>query len=266
MVENLERIFNVEHIESKENKNYKLLKKLSKKKYRDEKNVFIAEGEKFLEDNKNFTKIIISSEKYEYFNTKYDLSKYDKIIVLKTSLFNELSTQENSQGIIFIYSKNAFNLSDISSDVIILDDVQDPGNVGTIIRTMVALNYHNLILTKGSVDVYTPKAVRASMGGIFNINVIYSTYDEIIAFLKKNDYRIFATALDESSIDYRNIELQNNKNAYIFGHEGGGISKTLLDVADYKTIIPISKNINSLNVSVASAVFLYKVRELENKL
>nr|WP_068268564.1 RNA methyltransferase [Caviibacter abscessus] len=257
---------NVEYIESKENKNYKLLKKLSKKKYRDENNIFIAEGEKFLEDNKNFTKIIISSDKFEYFNDKYDLSKYDKITVLKTSLFNELSTQENSQGIIFIYSKNACSLSEISSDVIILDDVQDPGNVGTIIRTMVALEYKNLILTKGSVDVYTPKAVRASMGGIFNINVIYSKYDEIIKFLKNNNYRVFATALDNRSIDYRDIKLNDNKNAYIFGHEGGGISKTLLDISDYKTIIPISSNINSLNVSVASAVFLYKVREIEKKI
>lgn len=263
----MEQIYkNIEYIESKENKNYKLLKKLSKKKYRDENNIFIAEGEKFLEDNTNFTKIIISNDKLEYFKNKYDLSKYDKITVLKSSLFNELSTQENSQGIILIYSKNAYTLSNIQGDVIILDDVQDPGNVGTIIRTMVALDFKNLILTKGAVDVYTPKAVRASMGGIFNINVIYSTYDEIINFLAEKGYKSFATALDKNSIDYRQVKLVDNKNAYIFGHEGGGISKTLLDICDNKVIIPISDKINSLNVSVALAVFLYKIREIENRI
>lgn len=254
---------NIEFIQSKENKNYKLLKKLSKKKYRDENNIFIAEGEKFFEELSNLTRIIIIESKLDYFKSKYNLNIFDKITVLKDSLFNELSTQENSQGVLFIHSKNINKLNYIKGDIIVLDDIQDPGNVGTIIRTLVALDYKNLILINGSCDVYTPKAVRASMGGIFKLNIIYCTYDELISFLKENEYRTFATALCDDAILYNNCVLKKDKNAYIFGHEGGGVSKKLLDIADYKAIIPISSNINSLNVSVATAVFLYKMKEIE---
>ncbi|PID67287.1 MAG: RNA methyltransferase [Fusobacteriales bacterium] len=258
-------MIDIDIIESKENKNYKLIKKLNKKKYRDANNIFIAEGEKFFEESKNFNQIVINESNYEYYNNKYDLSQYNRVTVLKDNLFKEISTQENSQGIIFIYSKFAKNIEDIVGDIVILDDVQDPGNVGTIIRTMVALNYENLILTKGSVDVYSPKVIRASMGGIFNINVIYEEADKIIDFLKEKEYECFATALDETSVDYRELKLKDNKNAYVFGHEGGGVSKKFLDFSK-KAIIPISDKVNSLNVSVALAVFLYKMREIGGKL
>ncbi|VWL85572.1 TrmH family RNA methyltransferase [Oceanivirga miroungae] len=254
---------NVDFIESKDNKKYKLLKKLTKKKYRDENNIFIAEGEKFFYESNNFNKIIISSSSYEYYMKKYDLNKYNKIVVLKDNLFNEISTQENSQGVIFIYSKEVSNIDSIKGDIVILDDIQDPGNIGTIIRTMVALDYENLVLTKGSVDVYNPKAVRASMGSIFKLNIIYEERENIINFLNENGYNIYATALASDSKDYRQAKLTKNKNAYIFGHEGGGVSKELLDISN-KLIIPISNKVNSLNVSVSLAVFLYKMRELEN--
>ncbi len=254
---------NFDFIESKENKRYKLLKKLNKKKYRDLNNIFIAEGEKFISEIENFSHCVIKKSMFEYYNTNYNLSKFTKVTILNDNLFSEISTQENSQGIIFIHSKNTYNLDDIKGDVVILDDVQDPGNIGTIIRTLVALDYKNLILTKGSCDVYTPKAVRASMGSIFKLNIIYASYDNIINFLKEKKYTSFATNLSSNSIIYDTCKLTKDKNAYIFGHEGGGVSKHLLDIADYHVIIPISTNVNSLNVSVATAVFLYKMREIE---
>lgn len=254
---------NIEFLESKENKRYKLLKKLNKKKYRDINNIFIAEGEKFIDEIENFSHCVIKKSNFEYFDTNYDLKRFKKITVLADNLFNELSTQENSQGIIFIHSKNTYNLNNIKGDIVILDDVQDPGNVGTIIRTLVALNYSNLILTNGSCDVYTPKAVRASMGSIFKLNIIYASYEEIINFLKENNYTSFATNLASDSIVYTDCKLKTNKNAYIFGNEGGGVSKALIDNSDYSVIIPISDKVNSLNVSVATAVFLYKMREIE---
>lgn len=256
---------NFEFIESKENKKYKLLKKLNKKKYRDINNIFIAEGEKFIEEINNFSHCVIKKSMFEYYDKNYNLKKFTKVTILSDNLFNEISTQENSQGIIFIHSKNSYTLNEVTGDVIILDDVQDPGNVGTIIRTLVALDYKNLILTKGSCDVYTPKAVRASMGSIFKLNIIYSTPEEIVNFLNEKEYISFATNLDKNSILYNTCPLKENKNAYIFGHEGGGVSQYLLDNTNYSVIIPISNNVNSLNVSVATAVFLYKMRELEKK-
>lgn len=249
-------------IVSPDNKYYKLLKKLDKKKYRDENNIFKAEGEKFLNEGINFNKIFVKESKYEYFNDKYLISNHDNLTILKDDLFDEVSTQENSQGIIFLYSKNLNNIDDITSDVVILDDIQDPGNIGTIIRTMIATNFKNLILTKGSGDVYNPKTVRATMGGIFKLNIIYETPENIVKFLKEKKYQTIATALHDDSVSYEKIELKE-KNAFIFGNEGGGVSNYLIENSDIKAIIPIYGEIESLNVSVASGVFLYKMRELK---
>ena len=174
-----------EYIVSRDNKQYKFLKKLKDKKYRDQNNVFLAEGEKFLKENIHFSKIIINESKYKYFEDKYNISKYDNVLVLAENLFEQISTQETSQGILLIYSKNAKRLEEIKGDVVVLDDVQDPGNIGTIIRTMIATKFINLLLTKSSVDVYSPKVVRATMGGIFKVNVIYYDRENIIKFLKE---------------------------------------------------------------------------------
>ena len=206
----------------------------------------------------------MKESRYEYFNENYNIGEHDNLTILKDELFNEVSTQENSQGIIFLYSKNLNTIDDIEGDVVILDDVQDPGNVGTIIRTMIATDFRNLILTKGSVDVYNPKTVRATMSGIFKLNVIYETPENIVKFLKENNYLTISTALHEDSISYDEIE-QKERNAYIFGHEGGGVSDYLIENSDIKAIIPIYGNIESLNVSVATGVFLYKMREKKEK-
>lgn len=250
-----------EQISSKDNKYFKFLKKLNEKKYRDENSIFIAEGEKFFFEDKNFIKIVVKENKVKYFEDKYELSKYDNVIILSDLLFDKISSQDNSQGIIFIYSKQVNKLDDLIGDLVILDDVQDPGNIGTIIRTMVATNYVNLILTSQSVDVYSPKVVRATMGGIFKINIIYENKENIIKYLKDKQYNIISTALLKESIDYREVNLIENKNAYIFGHEGSGVSNDFLEISNQKAIIPIYGNIESLNVSIALGVFLYKMRE-----
>ena len=251
-------------IASQDNKFYKILKKLGKKKYRDENNIFKAEGEKFLKENINFNKIIVMESKYKYLEDKYKISQFNNLTILKDELFEEISDQETSQGVIVLYSKSLTTINDINGDVVILDDVQDPGNIGTIIRTMEATAFKNLILTKGSVDVYNPKTVRATMGGIFKLNIIYETPENIIKFLKTENYQVISTLLDETSVDYDKVMLKE-KNAYIFGNEGHGITEIFIDNTDVKAIIPIYGDIDSLNVSVASGVFLYKMREkLEN--
>ncbi len=251
-------------IASQDNKFYKILKKLGKKKYRDENNIFKAEGEKFLKENINFNKIIVMESKYKYLEDKYNISQFNNLTILKDELFEEISDQETSQGVIVLYSKSLTTINDINGDVVILDDVQDPGNIGTIIRTMEATAFKNLILTKGSVDVYNPKTVRATMGGIFKLNIIYETPENIIKFLKNENYQVISTLLDETSIDYDKVILKE-KNAYIFGNEGHGITEIFINNTDIKAIIPIYGDIDSLNVSVASGVFLYKMREkLEN--
>ena len=108
--------------------------------------------------------------------------------------------------------------------------------------------------------IYTGAPQNTRRKPIEELNIIYDTPENIIKFLKENDYLTISTALHEDSVNYNDIKLKV-KNAYIFGNEGGGVSKYMIENSDIKAIIPIYGNIESLNVSVASGVFLYKMRE-----
>ena len=108
------------------------------------------------------------------------------------TVFEELSSQENSQGVIILYNKKNNDLKSLSNNLVILDDVSDPGNLGTIIRICDATNFKDIILTKGTVDAYNEKVIRATMGSILNVNLYYLEKSEIINFLKENNYSIIS--------------------------------------------------------------------------
>lgn len=142
-----------------------------------------------------------------------------------------------------------------------MDNIQDPGNLGTIIRTLVALDFKTLVLTNDSCDCYNSKVIRSSMGAILKINIVYKDKKDIIDYIKKNGYNIVSTALSDDSVQYSNMKIEK-KNAYIFGSEGKGISSEFLDVSNQKIIVPISENVDSLNIGVCLGIIMYKVREL----
>lgn len=255
----------MEIIRSKENKLIKDLKKLKQKKYRDSEDKFLAEGLKFLDYLQYIPEMIIIREDILENNSYLDkISKFDvKKIFIDKKIFFELSSQENSQGILILYKKKSFNIKNLSDDIVILDDVSDPGNLGTIIRICDAANFKDLILTKNSVDAYNEKVIRASMGSILNINIIYMEREDILKILKEKSYHSYATYLDKNSLHYNKVKIKN-KNAIILGNEARGVGKDFLEIADKKIIIPILGNAESLNVAVASALVLYKFRELQN--
>lgn len=253
----------MEIIESKENKLIKFLKKLKQKKYRDSEDKFLAEGHKFLDYEYEPELIILREDVFQEKIYEDKIKKFtSKISVLSQKIFEDLSSQEHSQGIILLYNKKKEKLDVLSSDIVILDDVADPGNLGTIIRICDATNFKDIILTKGSVDVYNEKVIRASMGSILNVNIYYFEKKEIIKFLKENNYSVISTFLDKTAVPYTKIELKK-KNAIVFGNEGRGISQDFVEISNYKTIIPILSNTESLNVGVATGIILYKIRELE---
>ena len=141
----------MEIIESKENKLIKFLKKLKQKKYRDAEGQFLAEGHKFLDYDTVPEIIIVREDVKDLYIEKLDRFECKKILV-NEKIFQELSSQENSQGIIIVYSKKNNDLNFLSNNLVILDDVADPGNLGTIIRLCDATNFKDIILTKGTVD------------------------------------------------------------------------------------------------------------------
>ena len=260
----------MEWIQSKDNSIFKKLKKLKQKKYREEYNLFLAEGFKFLQFNITPEYIILKSsfEKKlsQMIEEKMGSSFFEnnKIIVLEEKLFNELTSQENSQGIILAYKIKNNNIRPSNNILVILDRITDPGNMGTILRLCDSVGFKDLILVHGSVDVYNEKVVRSTMGSIFEVNFNYWTEKETIDFIKKENYQINVTTLSSDSVSYNKLVL-SKKNAIIFGSEGDGVSQSFLEIADKKINIPIYGSAESLNVGVASGIILYKVREiLEN--
>lgn len=251
-------------ITSRENELFKSLKKLKTKKYREIEKLFLAEGRKFLEFEEN-PKIIIFKEGISEENIVLSTKHQCKKIILSEKLFKELSSQENSQGVIICYNSKDNKLNEIDNNVIVLNKIADPGNLGTIIRVADAAGFKDIILTKGSVDCYNEKTVRSSMGSILGVNIYYVEESEIIQILRDKGYKIIATALEKDSIPYTKMKLRE-KNAFVFGNEGEGVSQNILSKSDEKLIIPIYGSAESLNVAMAVGIILYDVRNrLENK-
>ncbi len=250
----------MEKIVSKDNKFFKKIKKLKLKKYREIDKLFIAEGHKFLDFKVEPYCILIDEDNQKYIEkvNNFNCKKY----ILTKQLFSEVTSQENSQGIIVVYDFVEENIS-FEDNIVILDRVQDPGNLGTIIRVADAAGYKDIILTKGSADIYNEKTVRSSMGSIFNMNFLYMEEKEMHTFLRKNNYRIIVTALTDKAKDYCSVTL-DKKNAVVFGNEGQGASNFLIENSDEQIIIPIFGSAESLNVAMASGIILYKLRELFN--
>ncbi|MBN2259528.1 MAG: RNA methyltransferase [Clostridiales bacterium] len=251
-------------IQSKENKLFKQYKNLNKRKNRDIFNQYLVEGERFVDDaiQKNQSiECIISNYKFSESMQRY--SQFEQI-VFDDTLFNEISDTINSQGIIAVINKDKTKEIDYTKPMIILDQLQDPGNMGTIIRTAVSAGINNIITIKGSVDIYNPKVVRSTAGAIFNINHLeINDIDSFFMKLKKEEYQIISTKMD-AEIAFNDCTYVN-KTAVIIGNEGNGISDGILVYSDFSVKIPLYGDIESLNASVAAAIVIYEVGKQLNK-
>lgn len=249
-------------ISSVENSLIKDLKKLKDKKYRQKNKMFIAEGYKFLDYTDNICYILIRED---ISTNKSILEKIKNIncekIKLTEKVYKSLSSQVNSQGIIVVYSKKDYN-NNLSNNIVVLDEITDPGNLGTIIRIIDAVGIKDLILTENSVDVYNEKVIRSTMGSIFSANIIYMSKKELINYLLANNYNVITTKLIDKSVSYTDMKI-SDKNAFVFGNESRGVSDELSYISSQNIVIPIYGNAESLNVSVAAAIILYKFREIK---
>lgn len=245
------------YIASRENSFFKSLKKLSIKKYRDEKKLFLVEGTKLIEFADKIEFIIVKESKSSFFS---EYINRDNCFIFNDVLFNDISSQNNSQGVILVLKYIERNIDVDANEIVILDNIQDPGNLGTLIRLVDAVGIKDIILTKGSCDIYNEKVVRSTMGSLFNVNIEYFSLSKLSEFLIVNDFNILSTALANDSIPYDKMNIKR-KNAIIFGNEGHGVSKELLEITNEKLIIPIYGKAESLNVGIAAGVFLYKYIE-----
>ena len=239
----------IREITSKNNDKIKELVKLHKNKYREETKRFLVEGFHSVEMAYNAHLL------EEVYTTKQlDLPGVDQYIIT-SEILDKITTSVTAQGIVGkCKMKEELLLS--SNKIIYLDNISDPGNLGTILRTALAFNYKDIILSKDSVSLYNEKVLSGTQGAIFELNVIKGDINTLTD-LKKDGYKLIGTSLRDSvKID----ELPKiEKVVIIFGNEGNGIKQDILDICNYKVVIPI-ENIESLNVGVAAGITLYNLK------
>lgn len=243
----------MEIISSLNNNKIKEYSKLLEKKYRDETNKFLVEGEHLVKEayQSNLLQEIILTEDY---SIDIDIKKtYVTYEVLK-----KLSNVKTPQKIIGIVSKK--KEESIGNRILILDDIQDPGNLGTIIRSSVAFNIDTIILSPNTVDLYNDKVIRSSEGMLFKINIIKQDIKSTIDALHSNNYKIYATKVDNGH-NIKDITFPQNY-AVVMGNEGNGVHKEIIDICDDYIYINMNNNCESLNVAVATSIILY---ELDNR-
>ena len=242
-------------IRSLQNEQIKTFARLKEKKYRDETGLFIVEGDHLvrmaLEAN-CLTALLVAEEELENY---LDIIDEDKTIIVTESIINKLSFTKSPQNIIGIAKQNTTDKKDVSR-VLVLDTLQDPGNVGTLIRSALAFNYEKIYVSESTVDIYNEKVIRASQGAIFKINIVKKELNEIYRILKNNNFEILVTSLTNNSIYLDEVKVNENF-AIVLGNEGNGVSEVSLKNATSIVKIKMSDQIDSLNVGVAGSIVMY---------
>ncbi|MDO4517594.1 MAG: RNA methyltransferase [Bacillota bacterium] len=262
----------MKHITSKENPIYKRTRKLLKRKGRDGLGLYLLEGVKPVEDalrlKVEIEDIFLRYSNYEEGNISSDLlERGERMILLDDDLFDSISETESTQGVIAVIRKKAYKTEDIASllgeridyqrprSMIILDRLQDPGNIGTIIRTAEAAGMAAVVVMPGTGDVFSPKTVRAAAGSIMRMPIIpMKDEEQVSTLLHEAGLKLVVTALEEAS-DYREVDLRPC--GIVIGNEGQGVSLRFMELSDVKVKIPMEGEIESLNAAVAAGILMY---------
>ena len=239
-------------ITSLDNDNVKKWKKLCKKKYRDEFGIYLVEGEHLVEEAYKSgvldKVIVLDGEDYSY----------DNIIYVSYEVMKAISSLDTPNRIMGVCKKKE------SSDLLgkrylLLDGVQDPGNLGTIVRSAVAFNIDTIVLSDDTVDLYNPKVLRSTQGMIFHTNIIERDLVSVIGELHNMGITVYGTDVN-NGIDARELSsLDKTSFALVMGNEGNGVRREVKELCDKNLYINMNENVESLNVGVATSILLYEL-------
>lgn len=241
----------MENITSVNNNHIKELSKLKDKKYRDSTNTFLIEGEHLIYEAYKANLLL---EVFPLIGE--DFSMDTKITFISKEVMKKLSSTDSIPNIIGVCQKK--EEKELGNNLLILEDIQDPGNLGTIIRSSMAFDINTIILSPKTVDLYNPKVLRATEGMIFHMNIITRELIPFINDLKEKKYYIFGTKVDNGT-NIKNID-KKDKYALIIGNEGKGMSKALEELTDTNLYIDMNSKVESLNAGVAASILLYEMR------
>lgn len=248
-------------ISSKDNQKIKdLIKLRDDKAFRSEKSLFYVEGERLVSDTPDYLieSLYVLEDKFDYYKKIINIVSIDKVYILSAQVYDKVKDTNSSQGIIAVVKYSLSN--EIKGDFILaLDNIKDPGNLGTIIRLSEATGVDTVLLSNECCDIYNPKTVRSSMSSIFRKSIYISSnlVDDLIK-LKQKGFKVLSTALDNSSIDYKNAPY-DKKIVVVIGNEANGISDSILKISDVLVKIPMKGQIESLNASIAASIMCYEV-------
>lgn len=238
-------------ITSLDNKKIKELSKLKQKKYRDLTNTYLVEGEHLIQEAEkaNLLEEVIIIDGYDI-----DTSKSKTYVTREVmSKLTDLDTPCSMIGV----CKKSNSKEIIGNKILLLDDIQDPGNLGTIIRSSVAFNVDTIILSKNTVDLYNSKVIRSTQGMIFHINIISRDLESAIEEIHNKGINVYATDVVDG-IDVRTLT-DKSKYALVMGNEGNGVSNRIKELCDKNLYIKMNDKAESLNVGVATSILLYEL-------
>lgn len=243
----------MEIITSKSNPKYLLACKLKQKKYREELNLVLIEGEKLIleafHNGIEIEMLLACEEKIDSFKQIHAKETY----ILSLNLCKNLSSMVTSQNVFAVAKIPQANKTN-SQNVLVLDKIQNPDNLGAIIRSAVATNFVTIYAIE-SVDLYNEKTLRSSMGNVFKVNFIKTDYQHINSLLK--DYQVCIADMQGENI-FKLNSLQKNV-ALVIGNEGNGVSEQMRKLCNKKISIPMQNNVESLNASVSAGIIMYQI-------
>ena len=244
-------------IESNQNKIIKEINSLKAKKERDKTGLFILEGKRLIEEIPTSWEIkyLLKSESYK------DYINFENVYTVKDSLFEKISETVNPQGILAVCHINEFDVTNVdygnSPFFVILENVTDPGNMGTLIRTADAAGAAGIFLSKGCVDIYNPKVIRATMGSIFHLPIYRNlNLAEMMENFKNNNVKTLAAHLKGTSTPYK-IDM-TTACAVIIGNEANGLSDEISEMASDLVKIPMPGKAESMNAGIAGSILIYE--------
>ena len=252
-------------ISSTKNEKIKELAKLQTAKGRKKAGLYLLEGEHLVEEaikeKAPIELIVVSSNRMEDYQYLLEQTLVKDLLVSQ-DVFQKLSMTETTQGILAIVKiKNQIE-PPCSGRIIVLDAVQDPGNLGTIVRTADAAGFDAVVLGTGTVDLYNDKVIRSMQGSNFHIPVFQANLQEYLPFIKSKGVLVAVTALHRDSRDYTILQGATAV-AIVVGNEGQGVSNEVIELADVVVTIPMFGKAESLNVAIASALLMYKTKEMK---
>lgn len=244
-------------IESNQNKIIKEVNSLKAKKERDKTGLFILEGKRLVEEIPNSWEIkyLLKAESYSE-----DIN-FENVYTVKDSLFEKISETVNPQGILAVCHIKEFDVTNVdysnSPFFVVLENVTDPGNMGTLIRTADAAGADGIFLSKGCVDIYNPKVIRATMGSIFHLP-IYRNLNlmDLMEDFKNNNVKTLAAHLKGTSTPYK-VDM-TTACAVIIGNEANGLSDEISEMASDLVKIPMPGKAESMNAGIAGGILIYE--------